>query len=91
MEDKEKFFDSLHISLQEKYNLPRGSADTIRSWVLGYGWSREKLAFWLTEKLEWYRKNKKKPKLKYNPLLKFVTSATQEQWDDVIQKTQYDK
>ena len=96
---KREFLDSLHISLQKKYNLPPHSVSTIRSFALGSNWTRKQIAEWVAIKLSQPKRysGQKRPgrryhtKNRYQLILNFVASCSEETWKDITQKTEFDK
>lgn len=88
--DKRTFFDNLHNQLADKYQLTHRQIDTIRSFSIGYKKNRKEIAEWIAPKLNLSIKSKS-PSKHYQSLLNFVASCSQDSWEDIIQKTEYDK
>ena len=97
--DKRAFFDNLDKNLAEKYHLTSDQIDTIRSFFLGDKKTRKEIAEWCAVKLTQphHGKNKKdslsrrSPKEHYQTLLNFIASCSTEAWNDITQKTEFDK
>ena len=89
--DKTEFFKTFHKSLTEKYALPSGYIETIRSYALGNNMDRLEIMDTLDNKLRIYKKNKQTPRQKWKDLFNFLENFSDEAFADITQKTKWDK
>jgi hypothetical protein len=100
--DKRTFFNNLDKQLGLKYKLTSDQINTIRSFYLGDKKTRKEIAEWCAVKLTQphhgsHGKNKKDSlsrrmaKPHYQTLLNFIASCSEVAWNDITQKTEYDK
>jgi len=98
--DKRTFFDNLNKQLAEKYDITISQVNTIRSFYLGKKKSRKEIAEWLAIKIHQPNKHSKLIKSKslkrthsqqhYQTLLNFVASCSEDIWNNITQKTEFD-
>ncbi len=88
--DRKEFFIQLHKTLAEKYGLEPLDVNVIRGhYVWWRKMDRPHIAQWCLTKLK--RPLGPKRKGRNERIVAFVAKCTDEQWADVIQKTEYDK
>jgi hypothetical protein len=96
---KQKFFDKLHEKLALKYNVNLLYINSTRSFILGRGFSKDKLREWalFQTTLPSYSKGKsrtdtrKRQKQYYFEFAEFLKTVTDKQLDDILQLTKFDK
>ena len=88
--EKKQFFKELNSSLGSKYNLTSKQIGTIRSFYLSSNMTRKEIAMWLGNKLSVSQRSILK-KEHFQQLINFVASCSDEAWDDITQKTEYDR
>lgn len=97
--EKQHFFDSLHKELAEKYNLLPIQVLTLRSSFIGQKNTRKQIAEWLSVKLSQPSHHPGKPskgcrshsKAYYQDLLNFIASCSEQTWNDINQRTKFDR
>ena len=103
--DKHIFFEQLEKELAQKYNLTPYQIGVIRSSILGSKRTRKELAEWIaikltlpkrhmvhaTGKLLSHSQSRTRGKEHYQTLLNFIASCSDIAWNDITQKTEYDK
>lgn len=88
---KDKFFDLLHEELSNKYNIDIHAIGLIRSFAIDRKMDRLELMDWSDEKLKAYKIKHQPPKKYLKILFNFLENLEEDQWNDINQKTEYDK
>lgn len=87
----EQFFSKLHQDLAVKYHITSYLVVYLRSEALGFRKSRKEIAETLVKKLQYYSINRLTPKKHLPSFFNFVASCSEEIWNDLTQKTKFDK
>lgn len=97
--DRNEFFDQLHQQLAEKHNLTILQVSIVRGFSGRTPKTRKEIAEWAALKLSQPHKanaqskvgRRTHGKLYYQDILNFVASCSSEVWNDITQKTEFDK
>ncbi len=87
--EKREFFDQIHAQLAEKHNISASSVRYIRYHALGMKNTQGEILRILTNKIQTH--GKRTPKKHWRITFNFIISCSSEIWDDVIQKTKFDR
>jgi hypothetical protein len=86
--ERKEFFINLHKQLAKKYHLLPFDIEVIRSRYSRFP-NRKSVAYWITTKLT--RPLGEERKSRNLRILAFVAKCTDEQWNDINQKTEFDE
>jgi hypothetical protein len=89
--DKQTFFNNLHTELAEKYNTTSEVIGWCRILQLTDGFTPKQAALHVLDRAKLSRKNRHFNIKKHQEVAAFISKLTQIQWNDITQKTQYDK
>ena len=88
--DNRHFFDKLHTDIATKYGITIHDVSMIRSFALGEKFIREDIMDWLDNKARSYKRGETIPTY-VKPLFTFLEELSDEAWDDITRKTEFDK
>lgn len=103
MTEKQLFFTKLSGKLAKELKISPMVVGTIRSFVLGYGKTLEEVYAWAETKISQpkyhkrptndhsKKKRRKRSKAYYQEVLDFLDTVKKDQWELLIQKTEFDK
>ena len=89
--DKKQFFTQLHQNLGEKYNLHSNLIATFRYYYFTRKFNSDEMIDQLRKRQLLSRNKRHLSTIKRNNLINFLINITKEQWEDIIQKTKFDK